>query len=157
MFGERLARDQNGDYIDAKQKNPPNYSYVLLSLFLTHEPPNVNVVTLNQARNTLLDNKFRVFLGSIMEVSRGTSTLQVIGSSLGPDICNSWVSPPSKAPCIVYFREDFKASAFQIQAIVKFAQSVPDDHIFFLDFKSLDSQRQELLTLSHMDAVIVLN
>jgi hypothetical protein len=67
-----------------------------------------------------------------------------------------WPVPSVTIPGIIYFRQDLKPSALKLRDVLRTAQSVPENHVVFVDPKQLNSQKQELARVSQLDMVAVL-
>lgn len=153
IFGTHVARTTEG-YIDPKKK-PSDALYVALNLSLTHTL-NINDRQAGAAVAALRDHNFTVTVGPVYMEARTANSTQNVGMGLDSYSCNSWVKPASKPPCILYFRASLKNSAMDIRNLVKVAQNVPDDRIFYLDPTKLNADQQELLKLSAWDFLVVL-
>ncbi len=154
IFGKHIARSATGGLIDPKQK-PQGAVYLALVLSLTHTP-NVSDVKAGDAVAALTDHKYTVTVGPVYVEARTANSAQNVGMGLDEYSCNSWVKPASSPPCILYFRASLKDSAIEIRNLVKVAQDVPDDRIFYLDPAKLSADQQETLNLSAMDFLVVL-
>jgi len=153
MSTDHVAGSRAG-WIDPKQK-APGKTYITLSLLLT-ATPNVNSEKVAEAMTSLTENTYEVFLDHVYTYARASTSAQPIGMGLDANSCAYWPVPGVHVPCIIYFRKELKGSALKARDLVKGVQAVPDDHVIFLDPKRLNSQKQELLELSHMDMVVVL-
>lgn len=154
IFGKHIGKTATGDYVNPKEK-PPGALYVALDLYLTHTP-NISDQKAGDAVAALRDHKYTVTVGPVYVEARTTNSAQNVGVMLDADSCSSWVKPASRPPCILYFRGSLKDSAIEIRNLVKIAQDVPDDRIFYLDPTKLNSDQRELLDLSAMDFLVVL-
>ena len=154
IFGKHIAKTATGGYINPKEK-PPDALYVALDLSLT-QTPNVSDVGAGDAVAALRDHKYTVTVGPVYMEARTANSAQNVGMELDAYSCNSWVKPAARPPCILYFRASLKDSAIEVRNLVKVAQYVPDDRIFYLDPTKLNSDQRELLNLSAMDFLVVL-
>jgi len=154
IFGKRIARSATRGYVNPKEK-PPGTLYVALDLFLRHTPT-VSDVKAGDAVAALRDHKFTVMVGPVYMEARTANSSQNVGMDLDDSSCSSWVKPAAQPPCILYFRASLKDSAIEVRNLVKVAQDIPNDRIFYLDPAKLDTDQQELLNLSAIDFLVVL-
>jgi hypothetical protein len=154
IYGEHTAHNRTG-YINPKAK-PPNALYLDLNLSLT-QTPNVSDEKVGEAISALTDHKYTVTIGSVyVQATTASGSAQAVGMDFDSNSCTYWPKPAAQPPCILYFRDSLKDSAMEVRDLVKVAQEVPDDHIFFVDPAKLDAQQRELLELSATDFVVVL-
>ena len=59
-------------------------------------------------------------------------------------------------PCILYFDQTVRSSAFEIRNLVKGAQNIPDERIKYISPAKLPDLFRELINVSGIDIVVVL-
>lgn len=153
IYGQHVAQGPRGISIDPKAK-PARAIYLVFNLSLT-QTPNVSAANAGEAVATLSNNNFTVSVGTVYILARTASgSAQGTGTTFDGGSCSGWAK--SQAPCIIYFDPSMKQSAMKARDIVKVAQQVPDDHVFYLEPAKLSAQQRELVALSAMDIVVVL-
>ncbi|MGA9883429.1 MAG: hypothetical protein WBQ34_06905 [Candidatus Acidiferrales bacterium] len=153
IYGQRVAQGPHGIYIDPKAK-PEGAIYLDLNLSLT-QTPNITDANAGAAVAALSSAGFTVSVGPVYMIARTASgSAQNVGMGFDSGSCNGWVH--SQPPCILYFASRMKGSALKARSLLKVAQQVNDDQIFYLDRAKLSAQQRELLSLSATDIVVVL-
>jgi len=153
IYGKHFARTTTG-LINAKAK-PPGALYLALNLSLTQTPV-VSDAKVADAETMLGDHKYTVTIGPVYTEARTANSTEDVGVGLDSNGCGTWVKPPSRPPCILYFRPALKNSALEVRDLVKVAQEIPLERIFYIDPAKLDAQQKELLDLSAIDFLVVL-
>lgn len=157
VFGRHVAGSTDG-WIDPSTKSSGNkWVDVNLSLSTGDVLSGLSDTKLVEAIESVKSKNYRVFLGPVSTYARTANTSQPIGMGLDANSCMYWPDPKLKEPpCVLYFNEAQRNAAIEVRDLLSRIERIPTERIVFVNPKGLDAQRQELLTLSGIDILVVL-
>lgn len=156
-LGQYMAGSRSG-WIDPTHKEP-GLTYTVLSLYLTHLTPKpaIDSKRMAQAMTVLQQNQYKVFLNSVGLYVGSSATNVGTGTQLNGQGCQFWATPATRPPCILYFNQDVSRSALRARDLLEPIQRIPSSQVVFVNSVKLKADMQELLRLSHMDMIVVLD
>ena len=156
ILGKHWVGGGAGGPIDPNQKIAGK-TYAVLTLSV---PPNPTFKpapeAVGEVQTALENSGYNVFFESVSLYAGSPTTSSQGLVSINSSACFSWSRPISIPPCILYFQPQMRASALKARELVKPIQDVQDAKIVYVDPATLANDQRELLTMSHMDIVIVL-
>jgi hypothetical protein len=156
IFGKHIARAQTGAFLDPSLKTSGT-KWLALDVQLSSVTAPVPGADELLAKAIASLTQYQVFLGAIYTYAQTERSAQAVGMGLDDNSCTYWPKPSIAAPCILYFDPGLKADAAEVRDAFKDVQFVPNEHILYVDPRQLGQSQQELLKLSGIDFVVVLN
>lgn len=153
IYGRHVASTSAGDINPAAK--PAGALYLDMNLSLS-KVTDIDDAKAGKAIGALRDSNYTVTVGPVYTKAVTPRSSQDVGYQLDANSCMYWVKPPSRPPCILYFKLSLKSAAERVRNLVKVVQEVPEEHVLYVNPAVLDPQQRELLTLSAIDFEVVL-